>query len=158
MVIGLISLAASAFGAFTDSQQFFFSYLFGWLFWRTARDSEERQALMELAEARGLDVDERRVARAVAAGRGAELRLRLEDERAQGRAILISSHVMSFVERVSDRIGVMRAGKLVAEGSPAELRELTDMADSPLVKATTSDTSQEFKTKSTIAASTSAGT
>ena len=60
-----------------------------------------------------------------------KLRLRLEDERRAGRAILISSHVMSFVERVSDRIGVMRAGKLVAEGSPAELRELTAMADSP---------------------------
>jgi ABC-2 type transport system ATP-binding protein len=60
-----------------------------------------------------------------------KLRLRLEDERAQGRAILISSHVMSFVERVSDRLGVMRAGKLVAEGSPAELRELTAMPDSP---------------------------
>jgi ABC-2 type transport system ATP-binding protein len=60
-----------------------------------------------------------------------KLRLRLEDERAQGRAILVSSHVMSFVERVSDRVGVMRAGKLVAEGSPAELREITAMPDSP---------------------------
>lgn len=60
-----------------------------------------------------------------------KLRLRLEDERGRGRAILVSSHVMSFAERVSDRVGVMRAGKLVAEGSPGELRELTAMPDAP---------------------------
>jgi ABC-2 type transport system ATP-binding protein len=60
-----------------------------------------------------------------------KLRLRLEDERRQGRAILVSSHVMSFVERVSDRVGVMRAGQLVAEGSPAELRDITAMPDAP---------------------------
>jgi ABC-2 type transport system ATP-binding protein len=60
-----------------------------------------------------------------------KLRLRLEAEREQGRAILVSSHVMSFAERVSDRVGVMRAGKLVAEGSPVELRELTAMPDAP---------------------------
>jgi ABC-2 type transport system ATP-binding protein len=58
-----------------------------------------------------------------------KLRLRIEDERKQGRAVLVSSHVMSFVERVSDRVGVMRAGHLVAEGTPAQLRTLTDMPD-----------------------------
>jgi ABC-type multidrug transport system ATPase subunit len=60
-----------------------------------------------------------------------KLRLRLEDERQRGRAIVISSHVMSFVERVSDRVGVMRAGRLVAEDSPAALRRLTRMPDAP---------------------------
>jgi ABC-type multidrug transport system ATPase subunit len=60
-----------------------------------------------------------------------KLRLRLEDERKQGRAILVSSHVMSFVERISDRVGVMRKGKLVAEGSPDQLRENTAMPDAP---------------------------
>jgi cytochrome c oxidase assembly factor CtaG len=59
--------------------------LFGWLFLRAARESEERQELLELAEARGVEVDERRVARAVAAGRGGELRLRLEAGRAPVR-------------------------------------------------------------------------
>ena len=58
-----------------------------------------------------------------------KLRLRLADERERGRAVLISSHVMSFVERISDRVGVMRAGKLVAEDSPANLRRLTAMPD-----------------------------
>jgi ABC-2 type transport system ATP-binding protein len=51
-----------------------------------------------------------------------KLRLRIERERDAGRSLLVSSHVMSFVERVSDRVGVMRAGRLVAEGTPAELR------------------------------------
>lgn len=60
-----------------------------------------------------------------------KLRLRIEDERARGRAVLISSHVMSFVERVSTRVGVMRAGRLVAEGTPAELRAQTSMRDAP---------------------------
>jgi putative membrane protein len=52
--------------------------LFGWLFLRTARDSEERQALLELAAARGVPLTERRAGRAVAAGRGADLRRRIE--------------------------------------------------------------------------------
>ena len=60
-----------------------------------------------------------------------KLRLRLEDERRRGRAIVVSSHVMSFVERVSDRVGVMRAGKLVAEDTPARLRQMTAMPDAP---------------------------
>jgi cytochrome c oxidase assembly factor CtaG len=52
--------------------------LLGWLFVKTARESDERQELLELASARGLELDERRAARAVASGRGDELRRRLE--------------------------------------------------------------------------------
>jgi cytochrome c oxidase assembly factor CtaG len=52
--------------------------LFAWLFLRAARDSEERQELLELAESRGVELTERRAARAVSAGRGAELRARIE--------------------------------------------------------------------------------
>jgi putative membrane protein len=51
--------------------------LFGWLFLRAARESEERDALRELAASRGVDLDERRAARAVAAGRGDALRERI---------------------------------------------------------------------------------
>jgi putative membrane protein len=51
--------------------------LFAWLFLRTARDSEERQELLELAADRGVALEERRAARAVAAGRGADLRRRI---------------------------------------------------------------------------------
>jgi len=52
--------------------------LFCWLFLRAARQTEERDALLELAAARGIELDERRATRAVAAGRGDELRGRLE--------------------------------------------------------------------------------
>ena len=52
--------------------------LFGWLFLRAAKEGEERQALLDLAGARGVPLDERRAARAVAAGRGADLRRRIE--------------------------------------------------------------------------------
>ena len=60
-----------------------------------------------------------------------KLRLRIERERDAGRSVLVSSHVMSFVERVSDRVGVMRAGRLVAEGTPAELRGRAAQPDVP---------------------------
>lgn len=53
--------------------------LFGWLFLRAAREGEERQELLELAGARGVALSEARATRAVAAGRGAQLRRRLED-------------------------------------------------------------------------------
>jgi putative membrane protein len=51
--------------------------LFGWLFMKWMREGDERQELLELAAERGIDIDERRVARAVAAGRGDDLRRRL---------------------------------------------------------------------------------
>jgi len=60
-----------------------------------------------------------------------KLRLRVESEKESGRAFLISSHVMSFVERVADRVGVMSAGRVVAEGSPAALRDSARMTDAP---------------------------
>jgi cytochrome c oxidase assembly factor CtaG len=58
--------------------------LFCWLFLRSAREGEERQELLELASAGGVALDERRAARAVAAGRGAELRARIEQDRLGG--------------------------------------------------------------------------
>jgi putative membrane protein len=51
--------------------------LFGWLFLKWMREGDERQEILELADARGIELDERRVARAVAAGRGDDLRRRL---------------------------------------------------------------------------------
>ena len=51
--------------------------LFCWLFLRAARESEERQELLDYASAHGLELSDARAARAVAAGRGDELRRRL---------------------------------------------------------------------------------
>jgi cytochrome c oxidase assembly factor CtaG len=52
--------------------------LFAWLFIKSAREAEERQELLELAQARGYELTEQRAARAVAAGRGSDLRRRIE--------------------------------------------------------------------------------
>jgi cytochrome c oxidase assembly factor CtaG len=52
--------------------------LFGWLFLRSAREGEERQELLDLAVAQGVELTEERAARAVRAGRGRDLRRRLE--------------------------------------------------------------------------------
>jgi putative membrane protein len=52
--------------------------LFCWLFLRAAREGEERQDLLDYARSQGLELTEERAARAVAAGRGGELRRRLE--------------------------------------------------------------------------------
>jgi putative membrane protein len=52
--------------------------LFCWLFLRAARENEERQELLDFAHAQGLELTDARATRAVAAGRGAELRQRLE--------------------------------------------------------------------------------
>ncbi len=53
--------------------------LFGWLLIRTLRDAERRQQLTELAAASGIALDERRIARAVAAERGDALARRLRE-------------------------------------------------------------------------------
>jgi cytochrome c oxidase assembly factor CtaG len=53
--------------------------LFAWLFFRAAREGEERQRLMDLAADRGLALDEARAGRAVAAGQGARLEERLRE-------------------------------------------------------------------------------
>jgi ABC-type multidrug transport system ATPase subunit len=39
-----------------------------------------------------------------------------------GRTVVLSSHLMGEVEQVSDRVGVIRDGSLVAEGTVEELR------------------------------------
>ena len=45
--------------------------------------------------------------------------------RAQGATILFSSHVMSEVEELSDRVLIMSGGRIVGDGSPASLIEET---------------------------------
>ena len=39
-----------------------------------------------------------------------------------GRTVLLSSHLMTEVEQICDRVGVIRAGRLVGEGTVHELR------------------------------------
>ena len=47
------------------------------------------------------------------------------DERARGRTVLLSSHILSEVEALCDRVTIIRAGRTVETGSLAELRHLT---------------------------------
>jgi cytochrome c oxidase assembly factor CtaG len=56
--------------------------LFCWLFLKVAREGEERQKLLDYAAAQGMELDEQRAARAVAAGRGDELWERLRSRAA----------------------------------------------------------------------------
>jgi putative membrane protein len=51
--------------------------LFCWLFLRAARENDERQELLDLAAAHGVELTTERATRAVQAGRGAELRARI---------------------------------------------------------------------------------
>jgi ABC-type multidrug transport system ATPase subunit len=52
----------------------------------------------------------------------AEMRSLIRSLGEGGRTVVLSSHLMGEVEHVSDRVGVIRAGSLVAEGTVEELR------------------------------------
>ncbi len=43
--------------------------------------------------------------------------------RQRGKTVIFSTHVMSEVEKLCDIIGIIQSGKLLAEGSLAELRD-----------------------------------
>ena len=47
----------------------------------------------------------------------------IRDCRDAGKTVLFSTHVMSEVEKLCDQIGIIHDGKLLAEGTLAELRE-----------------------------------
>jgi ABC-2 type transport system ATP-binding protein len=49
------------------------------------------------------------------------VRVLLEQLRARGHGVLLNSHLLSEVELVCDRVAIISRGRLVAEGSPAEL-------------------------------------
>jgi len=53
----------------------------------------------------------------------------IEEMKGQGHCILISSHIMSEVSALCDRLIIAAGGRLIAEGSPDELRELAGAED-----------------------------
>jgi ABC-2 type transport system ATP-binding protein len=55
----------------------------------------------------------------------AEFRACIEEERRGGRTVLLSSHILSEVEALCDRVTIIRAGRTVETGTLAELRHLT---------------------------------
>lgn len=46
------------------------------------------------------------------------------EARARGQAVFLSSHILSEVEALCDRVGILRQGRLVEEGTLAQLRHL----------------------------------
>lgn len=46
----------------------------------------------------------------------------VREARDRGQSVFLSSHVLSEVQRIADRVSVLRAGRVVAEGTVAELR------------------------------------
>src|ERR1700712_3978091 len=46
-------------------------------------------------------------------------------ERQQGRTVLLSSHILSEVEQLCDRVSIIRSGRLVESGTLGQLRHLT---------------------------------
>ncbi|GAA3560882.1 ABC transporter ATP-binding protein [Nonomuraea rosea] len=47
------------------------------------------------------------------------------EERAKGRTVLLSSHILGEVEAVCDRVTIIRNGRMVESGTLADLRHLT---------------------------------
>ena len=47
------------------------------------------------------------------------------EEKARGRTVLLSSHILSEVEALCDRVSIIRGGRVVETGTLAELRHLT---------------------------------
>ncbi|PWG00889.1 ABC transporter ATP-binding protein [Levilactobacillus bambusae] len=43
----------------------------------------------------------------------------------QGKTVLLSSHILSEVERACDHVGVIKAGRIIKTGTLADLRQLT---------------------------------
>jgi ABC-2 type transport system ATP-binding protein len=61
----------------------------------------------------------------------------VEEERQAGRTVLIASHILAEVEKLCDRVSIVRAGRTVEAGTLSELRHLTrtsiqaDLANPP---------------------------
>ena len=53
----------------------------------------------------------------------------IQEEKQKGKTILITSHIMSFVEEVSDEIVFLLDGKIYFKGSITKLKEQTSQSD-----------------------------
>jgi len=50
-----------------------------------------------------------------------QVRRLIADSRARGKCVIVSTHILSEAERLCDRLVLIDAGKVVAEGTPAEI-------------------------------------
>ena len=49
----------------------------------------------------------------------------IQEAKARGQTVFLSSHILSEVEAICDRVGILRAGRLIDEGSLDDLRHLS---------------------------------
>jgi ABC-2 type transport system ATP-binding protein len=49
-----------------------------------------------------------------------------------GCTVILTTHILEVAERMADRIGVISSGKLIAEGTLAELRQQNGTNDTSL--------------------------
>ncbi len=49
----------------------------------------------------------------------------VQEAKARGQTVFLSSHILSEVEALCDRVGILRAGRLIEQGTLAELRHLS---------------------------------
>jgi len=49
----------------------------------------------------------------------------VREMRTEGRTVLLSSHILAEAEALSDRVSIIRSGRIVESGTLAELRQLT---------------------------------
>ncbi len=49
----------------------------------------------------------------------------IREAKARGQAVFLSSHILSEVEELCDRVGILRRGRLIDQGTLAELRHLS---------------------------------
>ncbi|MDP9171990.1 MAG: ABC transporter ATP-binding protein [Acidobacteriota bacterium] len=59
----------------------------------------------------------------------------LLDQVRHGATIFLTSHVLEVVERLCERVGIIHEGKLIAEGSMAELRGTAETLEDAFVRA-----------------------
>jgi sodium transport system ATP-binding protein len=53
----------------------------------------------------------------------------IRDCRDKGKTVIFSSHVMSEVEKLCDFVGIIHRGRLLAEGTPGELKARHEVPD-----------------------------
>jgi ABC-2 type transport system ATP-binding protein len=51
------------------------------------------------------------------------LKTLLEKYRNEGSAIFLTTHILEIAEKMSDRIGILKNGRMIAEGTLEELRK-----------------------------------
>ncbi len=56
----------------------------------------------------------------------------LQELARQGAAVFVSTHILEIAERMCHRVGILQEGRLIAQGSPEELRRQVGHADESL--------------------------